>query len=166
MPSDLPQTINPLRLARTDSILKGRFHLSEMERLASQLQDSRGEVNFELQFTRDDEDITQINGSCRTSLIMACQRCFEPIRIEIATSTRLVVVPSIEAAREIPDAAEPLLFSGEAISLKDLVEEEVLLALPIAPLHDNAICHATGAVLEGQGDEKTNPFSVLRNMKT
>jgi len=165
MPSDLPQTINPLRLARADTTLNGRINIGEMERLGPLLQQTQGQVDFELKFSQDPDGITYVTGQCFTTLVMKCQRCFGSMAIAIETRTRLIVVTSIEAAGEIPDDFEPLLFTGENIALCGLIEEEILLALPIAPLHGSNECQVRAEEHMVANDNRENPFSVLINIK-
>lgn len=165
MSSDLPQTINPLRLARADTTLNGRINIGEMTRLGPLLSQMQGQVDFELKFSQDPDAISYITGQCFTTLVMKCQRCFDPMTVEIETRTRLIVVTSIEAAGEIPDDYEPLLFTGENIALCGLIEEEILLALPIAPLHSSDECNAMTKGHMMADENRVNPFSVLKKIK-
>ncbi|MCG8324454.1 MAG: YceD family protein [Thiotrichales bacterium] len=165
MPPDLPQTINPLRLARSDATLNGQIKIGELDRLGAVLSDTDGEVRFGLAFAQDANGRTIVTGNCSACLALKCQRCFDPMQVEISTATRLMVVNSIEAARDIPDDYEPLLFSGDDISLRQLIEDEMLLALPIAPLHETEKCNA-GIEQDGvQEDYRVNPFAVLKTLK-
>ncbi|MDX1519462.1 MAG: YceD family protein [Gammaproteobacteria bacterium] len=164
MSSDLPQTINPLRLARADALLKGQLNIGEMQRLSALVTDRQGQVDFELNFSQDADGQCYVKGHCATTISMSCQRCFQPISVDIATPTRLIVVLSIEAARDVPEEYEPLLFTGDEIDLINMVEEEILLALPISPRHDTAECHAAEEIAELR-NEKPGPFSVLKDLK-
>lgn len=164
MPSDLPQTINPQRLAKAETSLSGQLNIDQMQRLLALIESNQGLVNFELEFSRDDQGNTVIRGSVETTLDMLCQRCFKSMSFDLSGNISLQVVATIEASRECPDQFEPLLLEQDEVRLDELVEDEILLALPLSPLHDTPECHAEEAGNES-AVKKENPFSVLKKLK-
>lgn len=168
MPPDLPQTIDPVRLARAGATLKGTMEISHMERLGPLLNPPYGTVEFELDFSKDDEGCSLVHGGAFARVSMTCQRCFEPVSIDLQPRTNLMVVTSEEAARDVPEDFEPLLFCGENLLLAEVIEDELLLALPLAPLHNNEQCHAADSHSdspEREDENGNNPFAVLKNLE-
>src|SRR5919112_3901721 len=69
---------------------------------------------------------------------LVCQRCLRPMRQPVAGHARIALVASEAEADRVPPELEPVHAPAGRIRLRDLVEEEVLLGLPIVPLHEDA----------------------------
>lgn len=107
-----------------------------------------------------------------------CQRCLAPYAEPIDTATRFEVVESEEAADAAPmdDDEVDVIAGSKRFSLLDLIEDEVLLALPVAPKHD--VCPTvheslvTGSDGEAQPEaepeeeKRPSPFAALAGLKT
>jgi uncharacterized protein len=68
---------------------------------------------------------------------LVCQRCMKPMRFGIDSHARIALVASEPEADRVPPEFEPMHAPEGRIRLKDLVEEEVLVTLPIVPLHED-----------------------------
>ncbi len=64
----------------------------------------------------------------------------------------------------MPDRYEPLILTDEQLSLSKLIEDEVLLSLPMAPMHEPEECPA-GGLFEKQAMDRHKPFTVLKDLK-
>jgi len=155
------QPLDIRALVRQGVTLKGEVQLAELERLEGiALKDAP--VRFELKFGKDAEGQSVVQGSVQGVVDMTCQRCLKPVGIEIDASVALGVVTSEAEAKNLPDDLEPLILGDEPVRLGDLIEDEILLALPVVPRHAH---QCVPAHREHEGPEKTdNPFAALRNM--
>ena len=166
MSLDLPQFIDPLRFARADRQLAGQFDIKAMERLRALLFEDNGQVIFKLEFGRDKEnEVFIITGQLESKLIAVCQRCLEGLELHINSPLRLGIVNSKSEAELLPPDYEPLLLVDNSVSLLEFIEDEILLALPIAALHDKEKCPATNQLAEHLGNEKDNPFAELKKLR-
>lgn len=99
-------------------------------------------------------------------VVLPCQRCLQPCVCGIDESTTLAVVASDED--EVPGGYEPLLGDAERLSLGALIEEQVLLGLPLVPMHvDVAECgmgRPTEAEAATRHDDRQRPFANLRDL--
>jgi uncharacterized protein len=94
--------------------------------------------------------------------------------LDVDASVCLGMVTSPEAARELPGEYEPLVMTAEPVSIASVVEDELILALPIVALHPQGACVAEEGTREtedptardDQGPRKTKPFAVLAGLKT
>ena len=80
---------------------------------------------------------------------------------------RLGMVRDKDAINELSDWYEPLLVSAEPADIADILSDEVLLALPIVPLHGESD-DCRGLMKNYQppvGDQRENPFAVLAGLK-
>jgi len=115
--------------------------LAEFPRLSPQLANTNGEMRGAVHFSREigmPVAEVQVAGE----LALTCQRCFGPMSISIDQQERVAMVADAAEADRVPAGRETILAPGRQISLRDLVEEELLLAIPIVPLHEPEECEA------------------------
>lgn len=103
---------------------------------------------------------------------LQCQRCLGPVKVALSVERWFRFVPD-EATAEAEDdeCEEDLLVLEPTMSLFDLMEDELLMELPLVPMHE--ICPA-GAMAgfedpvqesESGSSGKPNPFAVLKILK-
>jgi len=98
---------------------------------------------------------------------MYCQRCLEPVSIDLDCQVSLALVESEEAASRLPDSMEPLISPDETVDLLELIEDELILALPIVPRHTS--CEPPVDLVDQAPPEaaesRESPFTVLKDLK-
>ena len=168
----LPVHIDPLRMVEARRVLHGEIPLAEMVRLLDSVTAAEGNVSITLEFGVDVEGIRYMRGSLLARVVLTCQRCLEPMDFPIDSRFALALVRSIDEAERLPSYYEPLLLDGELLFLRDVIEDELLLMLPIVPRHAEADCplvlnalQAGDLQTDSQHTDKPNPFSVLANLK-
>ena len=160
----LPRLIAPVRLAEARGRLEGRLPLRDMTRLCEVLGDASGEVSLRLAFDRDEQGFARVIGGYEAELELVCQRCLGAFAVKQACEIRVGVVFDSAEINELPGALEPLLLEQETIALSEFIEDEILLGLPIAPLHPPAACSV--AVADGDPAlDKENPFHALQALR-
>ena len=168
MAKRLPELISPLRLARSRRSLKGRIPLKHLRRLCSSLYSEAGEAEVELDFGRDEVGILCVRGRIDAWLILTCQRCLEPTEIRAKAEVRLGLVSTDRDAERLKGQYDPLVVDEERISLTDLVEDELILALPEVPMHAKAVCSIASCYAADGGrpsKARDNPFAILETRK-
>ena len=151
-----------LEFARLGRQLEGRVPARRFERLADQLVDGSGEVVWHLRGEQDRDGncflVLQLSGF----LQLRCQRCLEGVEEPLAVSSRLLLVPPGQAwpDDELADDGFDAVAATKEMALAPMIEDELLLALPIAPRHD--VCDAPVAEDEVQ---ELSPFAVLAKLK-
>ena len=166
MSTSLPERIRPLRLARRGESLAGRMPVAGMARLRESLYSDAGEVTVDLRFYRDEEGHHRIGGTVRGTLEVVCQRCLGPLSVDVDSAVRLEIRD--EDAMQPEDEYEPLLVGGEYVSLRDLVEDELILALPSYPRHARGACRIAAQYRpepNAESGERQRPFDVLAKLK-
>ena len=163
---ELPQTIEPMLLARKGATIEGKYGVHDLHRLCEVLKDNTGRVTFRLEFGRDkDNKHCIITGKIEALLKTVCQRCLGKMELRISSPVYLGVVSSLEEAADLPDGCEPLLQDASPMSLPDFIEDELILALPISAMHDDDKCAATSILHDINAAARNNPFAVLKEMK-
>jgi uncharacterized protein len=161
-----PEIIDPLVLVEKRRQLKGSLPLSKMLRLKDILFVQEGEVNFELKFEKDGK-IAAVTGVVEAELQLQCQCCLGSISWPVRSRVSLGVVRSIDEADLLPEPYEPLLLdANDTFPLSDLIQDELLLAVPQIPQHDR--CETADLKMEPVASDipkRANPFAVLAKLK-
>ena len=164
----LPQQINVLRMAEQGTEFSGQLPVAKMSRLRDMLQNDQGEVAVQMSLGKDEEGLAFIRGELETNLTLECQRCLQAVDVAINDSFLLSPVENDAEADRLPSHYEPLLIDRDQQFLSALVEDELILRLPIVPLHDTEQCHTQEIIEEIDNDiEQTdnNPFQELSKLK-
>lgn len=163
----LPERIEPVRLAERGTRLAGILELSRMKRLSSSLYCADGCVEVAVQFDADDEGNRFVTGWWSTQLKVTCQRCLEPMEITLGRDIRLELVDGTRESGRMPVDFEPMRVCDTA-SLVEMVEDEVILALPMVLMHAAGVCPRAG---QSKGDtpapavKTKSPFAVLAKLR-
>jgi uncharacterized protein len=163
----LPESIDPIQLAERGVQLTGTLPLKGMPRVSQGSLDGSGDVVVDLSFERSvGEKIFLMRGALHVRLRVTCQRCLEAMDLDLEASPWLILVKAGERLASQEDDADVLVVD-KPLSLSTLVEDELLLALPMVPMHEPNRCPAKSYVArDGHiGQARKNPFAVLRKMK-
>jgi uncharacterized protein len=97
---------------------------------------------------------------------LQCQRCLQPMERSFERVSQIALIASEEEASRVPAEREPVLAAGGRISIGELLTEELLLLLPIVPLHEERECASEPAAAErgAPGGETHRPFANLANL--
>lgn len=167
-----PTRLDVKAFAHSAGEITGHDLLSKYERLMKETQglasdrmlnwSARGEL-------RTDEAGAQqvwLHLAVDTRLPLTCQRCMGPVDIEVVINQSFRFVDSEEEA-EVQDeeTEEDVLALDRDFSLPDLIEDEVLMALPLIPRHETCPVDVRLVAVDPGFDtataEKRNPFAAL-----
>ena len=175
----LPGAFDPRKLARRGVQFEGSLALEQFGQLVDSLADDKGEVQVSLHFYMSEDHRVILEGFVSATLPLICQRCLGVAAIPVTADLRLMGVLTDEQARALPEAFDPMMMGDEPVELVPLLEEELLLALPIVASHPPEDCPAQSSyTTETEKEAKafaeqvekkrksSNPFSVLAELKT
>ena len=153
--------IDGLEFARTGGKLQGEWPLADFPRLRDALLGNTGSLKYELRGVPEAQGRPGLKLRIEGSLQLACQRCLGalefPLRIE---NTLLLAGSQAEIDAEPIEAEGPeRIVAGREMPVHDLIEDELLLAIPIAPRHEH--CAERQAPESGA---KHAPFAGLRGL--
>ena len=153
-------------LAERGARVSGSVPLSALAQLRELVEGEPAEIDATLGVTWHDSGVPLVSGEVDARLAMRCQRCLDPVSIRVRTHVKLAVVTN--ETQLVPEEYEAFIATEGVGRLADLVEEEILLALPDYPLHDNVKeCGELAARVQELGKTAREPgaFDVLRNLK-
>ena len=150
---------------------EGVLPVAELPRLVQALADDSGEVTYHLDFDRQALGGPQLHVVLRAGLKLECQRTLEPFVFPVEVDTRLGLLADEQDAAALPGDCEPLVLEGGALSPRRVIEDELLLSLPLVPVKPGGEMlqgewNVPGAVpQEAERDEAlTQPFKDLRKL--
>jgi uncharacterized protein len=174
MSRDRAQWLEVAPLVARNASVDVRLALADLPRMAPLLRHSAGEVTGQLRFHRLAADVgtaafDAAEGELSATLLLTCQRCLEEVAVAVVASCHLGFVDDEAAAAAVPATHDPVIMTQGRVSLTELVEEELLLALPIVPVHaDTANCVARPADRADEEAPKAEPthrpFAGLRDL--
>jgi len=154
-------------LVGTETAIDFSIPLSELPRVAHELATGDGEAKGRVRFSRQQgRAVADLEVSTQAEVI--CQRCMQPMHWPVNVNSRVALVSDYDAADRVPEEMEVFLVEGDSVSVRDLVDEEVMLALPNVPRHgEDSECARQEVQLPGQPDEPDDepdtqkPFAQL-----
>lgn len=160
-----PARLDPWQMCDRRQVVSGRQALAAFPRLVPLLSSATGEAVYELAFSRDPEGRAVIDCRVDAELVLVCQRCLAEMTQPVRAHSRVAVVVGLDESADLPDDVEPLLAIDGVVAPLNLVEDELLLALPAVPRHAPGACHASD-VSNPDMQQAENPFSILASLKT
>lgn len=166
----LPLTLDAARSAQKRLDYQGVYTPEQVERIAESVVSVDSDVECVMSFAIDEQRLAVLKGTAEVSVTLCCQRCNKTFPQHVHVSYCFSPVVTDEQAEALPEAYEPINANefGET-DLLAMVEDEIILALPVVPVHDSEHCEVSEAdMVFGQlpeEAEKPNPFAVLASLK-
>ena len=183
-PYHAPAMANPLRDRVTPQLLADREQsieingkIADLERLVEIIagdleglsaarrpkgwRDTPVEVSLAFDWLDRENDLPAVKGRISTKIAAVCQRCLEGFALPVDTKVKLVF-----AAEDSPSPAgfETWEMAEETFRPLDVVEEALIMALPLSPKHDNvADCGPLAGTLASENEKPVRPFADLRS---
>jgi uncharacterized protein len=164
--------IDSLDFARNCREISGEVPVAELERLLDVLENPQGILSYTVRGGVDNQgshflDIS-VTGRCR----LLCQRCLEGLDYPVQLDTRLLLrdQASLDTMDDEDEELDSILADAH-LDVLNLLEEEILLSLPIAPRHEAGACQAAGSEnrplrqAQDRHQEEQHPFADLAKLK-
>jgi uncharacterized protein len=162
----MPPWSKPLevdRLAETEAEVDFAIPLAELPGLRAVRAEIGGEVHGRVRFDRETEFVVA-HLSLSGLATLECQRCLQPMQLPLEATTRVALVTSEAEAARVPEDLEPVLAESGRISVAELITEELLLMLPIVPLHESGGCASAPATGAESSAPTHRPFAGLGDL--
>lgn len=177
----LPRTLDLRKPAMHKAHFEGSLAPATLHRLRGLLAADDGEIHAVIRCKLDEEGRTVLSVAVNATVSVRCQRCLEVFQRPLDAKSQLAVVSTDEQAAELPEGLEPLLAVRD-IDLWAMVEDELVLAIPVYSYHDNETCieQLAGAefsqagrqgnaptqhVEKAENAETEGPFNILAQLK-
>lgn len=164
---DVRVRLDAQQLSRAQQRLGGRVALALFERLAAECRSADG-VEWSLAGSVGAEGACWLTLAVSVDAMLQCQRCLGDVQFDVRSESRFRLVFAGEAwgDEDLDDDSFEALELDGPLDLAALVEDEVLLALPAVPLHQQCEAPAIAGVSEQETTSaKPSPFAVLGQLK-
>ncbi|MBI4987407.1 MAG: DUF177 domain-containing protein [Rhodocyclales bacterium] len=157
--------IDSLEFARRHGALSGRLQLGTLPRLTDVLFDVSGSLDYEVSGETAGDEVflaLKLEGPLR----LTCQRCLGALEFALSVRSRVMLVepgspwPDDSHVGGLEDEACDAIEASRELDTTPLLEEEILLALPIAPRHEH--CEPPAAAIVSK---EASPFAKLARLK-
>jgi uncharacterized protein len=150
--------IDGLPFAESASVVSGTLTGEQLPRLSEP--DCRVEqVAFTVRGGTNSKGKACLHVTAQAQLVLVCQRCLEPMACSVPVDSELELAQSLEQVELADDDVDRVL-ATHSMSVAQLVEDEVILALPAAPRHESCKPASGGDELK-----RASPFDVLARLK-
>ncbi len=164
MPASLRAWYTPAdfeALAARQAELTGEFSVAAMPRLTEHLGTAAGRVSANFAFSRQAPGWIGLAVSLQAKLSVTCQRCLGPLELEITERVEFGIVDADGSTGHLPEGIEPIVLDGDRFSPQRLVEDEMIVAVPLVPKHAPEHCVVDAdslpeGVFADSGTAKTN----------
>ncbi len=120
------------------------------------------EIDFTVAFSRNELRQVKVDVAISGSVPMRCQRTLKVFAQPLESQSVVGVVASENEAEALPDDYEPVLCPDQRLALAGLVEEEVLLGLPLVPVDPDSSPVGQAEAIQ---EETQRPFEVLAELR-
>ena len=168
----LPEKVSPYRMSEHGTSLDGIYLFKNMGRLNPSLAEIEGEVDVHLIFGTIEKQRTPfVKGRLSAWVKLQCQRCLCPFDYEIISDWLWGVVASEAEEVSLPKRYDPIYVDENGmLLLQDMIEDELIVNLPIVAMHDPEDCKAKLPLKahdsEVEKEIRENPFKVIEFLHT
>ncbi|MGI4848378.1 MAG: YceD family protein [Janthinobacterium lividum] len=159
--------IDAFEFSRLNDSREGTLAVGELERLKEELADESGTLEWALQGGTDKYGNAQLKMHVAGHVHLRCQRCLGSLPFDIDSDTTLILAADEGKADDIEemidDESIDVIVGSKSFDMLALIEDDALLALPLAPMHD--VCPDPEAQELLAGSEKPSPFAILKSLK-
>lgn len=159
-------TIDIDRMIRREEVLSGCWPLGGFERLAEMLAEPAGDVRWRARAWREDKvgrpSEVFLALELRATVPVPCVRCLGPVPLEVDDARRFLLVKDEQTAARLDDPAAELevVAADDPFHLAELVEDELILAIPALPRHER--CGLPGETGGAESAETSSDVIELR----
>jgi uncharacterized protein len=152
-------------LVGTETAIDFKIPLAELPRVSHELVNKEGEASGQVRFSKAQGQMVA-DLTVRAEPEVVCQRCMMTMRWPVKVSSRIALVSDYDAADRVPEGFEVFLVEADSVSVRDLVDEEVMLALPHVARHaEESECAGRALALPGQESETPEEAAAAQVQK-
>lgn len=175
----VPEKLDLAAFARDGASLEGEWPATSLERLADSAAPEapasgwpalRWSLHGEIRQPKAAKPQTWLHLTAHAQVALTCQRCLQAVQEQVEVDRWIRFVDTeAEAAALDADSDDDVLALPRHLDARELIEDELLLALPLVPRHEvcpEPLAHADGEPeSDEQEDERPNPFAKLAALK-
>lgn len=159
-------TVDGFEFCRLGQQLSGATPVSAFGRLVEEANDGSGEIRWSFAGSRHPKGSPQLVMRVEGAVNLICQRCLSPFAHPVSSEAVLVLARDEAQADEVEESLDDdsidVIVGSSTQDLLQLVEDEVLLSIPLSPRHETCPGDAPAVA----PDKPESPFAVLKTLKS
>ena len=162
--------IDPIEFVNNASVHRDKIALRELIRLRDVLFSDEGALDYQIRGHVDSNGRPSLKVSIKGDVSLICQRCLNSLAHEVAIENYLYLAKNnAELDRVNENNSIDAILAVPELDVIDLIEEEIILSLPISPGHGDNQCDSDQSGLNkpsvDNASQSTNPFLALAVLK-
>ena len=171
--SPVPAYVDTRKVFLQQAEIEGTVPLERLARFRESLATDVADVQVKLRFSTNQSKQQLISGELAAKVEVTCQRCLEPMPIELADNINLALLSDEALVTRLDPDLDPWICQNTKLDLASVVEEQLMLCMPIVNYHPGENCldklgyKVTASETGGSeaGKDAANPFAVLKTLK-
>jgi uncharacterized protein len=164
-----PERIDAVKLFARKGSITAALPLVRLQRLTDCLSDHKGQIEVDLHFGTDEEGRRLLSGTLHARVKVSCQRCLRDMDLDLDCPLHLLVFDTEQEVEAVPETQDAVALTEAGLDVLALIEDELLLSLPMVPMHADINCNqALNALRQGstvEGTSAAKPFAVLAGLE-
>ena len=166
MSVEIPEVVDAWRWVAARRRIEGCVPLASLPRLQDGLFDPGGDVRFTIDFDRDALQLPRVALVAEAELPLQCQRSLQRFLLPVKVEQKLGLIRDEADEAALPEGYEPLLVPADGMLRPlDLVEDELILALPVVPVSPGSEPVGDDQPQAAEAPRQDNPFAALSALK-
>ena len=160
----LPGKLKLFNLAKKEVSLSGLYQISDFPKISKIASNKKDNVKVDLSFYLKNNKTPCVDGIIGLNIVLACQRCLDDLSITLKVNFNLAFVRHNQESEELDSHYEIYVIKEEELATHDLVSDEILLSIPMVPMHDYDCIKEINEqeIVEGKSEK---PFAILKKIK-
>ena len=160
----LPEQLKLFNFAKKEISLSGIYQISDFPKISEIASNKKDQVMVELSFYLKNNKTPCVDGIIDLDIVLACQRCLDDLSITLKVNFNLAFIRHNQESEGLDSHYEIYLIEEGELATKDLISDEILLSIPMVPMHDYD-CIIKIDKQEIVNEKSENPFSILKKIK-
>jgi len=160
----LPDQLKLFNFAKKEISLSGLYQISDFPKLSEIANNKKENIKVDLSFYLKNNKTPCVDGIIELDIVLACQRCLDDFSISLKINFSLAFVRHNKESAELDSYYEIYLIEDEDLATHDLISDEILLSIPMVPVHDYDCTRETNEQ-EKYEVKSENPFAILKKLK-
>ena len=157
--------IDAFAFGRNSEQQAGKLPVATLERLRAECVSDQGEVDWQLTGVMHASGYVGLELKVNAQVQLTCQRCLAPFSFGVTSVSTIILADNEKHADEIDvaleDEAVEVVTGSRSFDIQALIEDEVLLAIPLSPKHE--VCPAKEKLDAFAMTKKESPFAALKD---
>ena len=160
----LPDQLKLFNFAKKEISLTGLYQISDFPRISEIASNKKDNIRADLSFYLKNSKTPCVDGIIELDIVLPCQRCLDDLSLALKVNFNLAFVRHDQQSEELNSHHEIYVIEEEELATHDLISDEILLSIPMVPMHDYDCTKESNEqeIVEGKSE---NPFAILKKIK-